>query len=256
MNFVFEWWHYPVLFGIGLLVSFINAIAGGGSVLSLPLLIFLGLPSAMANGTNRLGILAGSLSATYSMSRAGLVPTLSLRRLAIPVGLGALLGAWGAVAIPDRAFNMLLAVVVLTVVAATFFGMSFTPQSESEAAELKASPMSMLSYFLLGLYGGFLQVGSGFLMIFLFRFFSSMNLLRINGLKVACTVLFTAVSILVFTGFEKIHWPMAFALALGNVLGGFWGVRWQIQKGEIWIRRFLVFMGVVVSVKLVWDTFV
>ncbi len=253
MEMVFEWWHFPALFAIGLVVSFVNAIAGGGSVLSLPLLILLGLPAATANGTNRIGILAGSLSATYSLARGGMVSSLSLRHLLLPVGLGAILGAWVAVEIPERPFKAILAAVVVAVVIATFTGMGSPREKGGPAQELDAGMPARLAYFGLGLYGGFLQVGIGFIMIFLFSRLSSMNLLQVNGLKAACTVLFSALSTLVFAGFDKIHWPMAAALAMGNLLGGYGGARWQIRSGEIWVKRFLLFIGLAVAAKLLWD---
>ena len=115
-------WTYPILFAAGAVVAAINSVSGGGSILSLPLLIFLGLPSAEANGTNRLGVLAGSLGALAGFRRLGhFHPRLALQ-VGWPACLGAVAGSLFAVGLPDRVFNPILAA-VMVFVAVMFLGL-------------------------------------------------------------------------------------------------------------------------------------
>jgi len=104
-----------LLFFVGLVAGTLNVIAGGGSMLTLPVMIFLGLPATVANGTNRVGILIQNVGATWGFQRRGLVDARWLR-LAVPPALaGALFGAWAGVTVGDASFQRILAVVLLVV---------------------------------------------------------------------------------------------------------------------------------------------
>ena len=246
-------WAYPVLFLAGLAVAFINSVSGGGSTLSLPLLIFLGLPSATANGTNRLGILLGSLSALLAFRSRGIfLPRLAFR-VGIPAMLGALAGSLIAVRLPDRVFNPILAGVVLFVVAMTLRGHRPNPALGSEPA-LRGDAIALLAYFGIGFYGGFIQAGSGLIMIYAFTRLGNLDLFRANALKVANTVLFISVSLAAFAASGRIDWPMAAALAAGNLAGGWLGSVVQLERGEKWVGRFVLWSGIGVAAKLLWDS--
>jgi uncharacterized protein len=246
-------WTYPVLFLAGVAVAFINSVSGGGSILSLPLLIFLGLPSATANGTNRLGILLGSLSALFAFRSQGIfMPRLAFR-VGWPAMLGALAGSLFAVRLPDRIFNPILAAVVLFVVAMTMRGHRPNPGS-GLAPELRGDAWAMLAYLGIGFYGGFIQAGSGLIMIYAFTRLGNLDIFGANALKVSNTVLFIAVSLAAFAATGHIDWPMAAALAAGNLAGGWLGSVTQLKRGEGWVNRFVLWSGLAVAAKLLWDT--
>ena len=91
-----DWWNYaqyPAFFILGAVVSLINSIAGGGSTLSLPIMIFLGLPATVANGTNRIGLIIGNFSSAYNLARHGYLNKKIFFQLLLPTFFGALLGA-------------------------------------------------------------------------------------------------------------------------------------------------------------------
>ena len=110
-----DWWKYVSLFGVGLVAGTLNVIAGGGSFLTLPFLIFLGLPPTVANGTNRIAILVQNVGAVWGFHRHGLVEWRLLPVAAVPALLGALGGTWAAIAIGDRAFQRVLAALMVEI---------------------------------------------------------------------------------------------------------------------------------------------
>lgn len=242
-----------ILLLVGFVVSFVNSISGGGSVLSLPILIFMGMPSAVANGTNRIGVLAGSLGSLIGFKSKGIF----LPKLAFEVGwpgvIGSILGSTLAVKLPDKIFNPILSVVIVFVVVMTVKNINSNRINDG-TPEIQKSWYAKLAFAAIGFYGGFLQAGSGLIMIYVFGLFSNLDLFRINALKVFNTVLFISVSLFAFIWFGKVNWPMALALGIGNALGGWVGSHWQLKYGEIWVKRFVFVSGIAIAIKLLWDT--
>jgi uncharacterized membrane protein YfcA len=246
-------WAYPFLFIVGALVSFINSISGGGSALSLPILIFLGLPSAVANGTNRLGVLLGSFGSLAAFKARGHFHPRLAWQVGWPAALGALGGSLIAVRMPDRVFNPVLAGVILLVVAMTARGRKI--ESGGGEPGLRGGFVAFLIYAAIGFYGGFIQAGSGLLMIYAFGRMGNLDIFQINSLKVFNTLIFIPVSLATFALAGKIHWGYALALSAGNLAGGFAGSHWQLSKSEEWINRFVLATGLAMAAKLLWDAF-
>ncbi|HLP40923.1 MAG TPA: sulfite exporter TauE/SafE family protein [Fibrobacteria bacterium] len=248
------WWTYPLLFAAGVVVSVINSVSGGGSILSLPLLIFLGLPSAAANGTNRIGALAGSLGSLAAFRRLGHFHPRLAWQVGWPASLGSLVGSLLAVRLPDRIFNPVLAAVILFVAVMSFRKRPAAGQAR-EPASVRSGAVAFLIYAGIGFYGGFIQAGSGLLMIYAFGRLGNLDIFQINSLKMFNTFLFISVSILVFAAAGRIHWGMAVALAAGNVVGGWMGSHLQVRRGEAWVNRFVLATGILMAARLVWTTF-
>lgn len=249
-----ELWHYPVLFVLGIAVSVINTVSGGGSTLSLPVLILLGLPSAVANGTNRIGVLAGSIGSVAAFRNLGhFHPRLALQ-VGWPACLGAVAGSLIAVRLPDRVFNPILAAIIVFVSVMAFRKGSTRTGREGPPA-MRAGLVPFLVYLGIGFYGGFIQAGSGLLMIYAFGRLGNLDIFPINALKMFNTLLFISVSLVTFILAGKVHWGMAGALAAGNLLGGWLGSHWQVKRGEAWVNRFVLWTGILLSAKLLWDTF-
>jgi uncharacterized membrane protein YfcA len=247
-------WAYPLLFLVGVLVAAINSVSGGGSTLSLPLLILMGLPSAVANGTNRLGILAGSLGSLAAFKSLGHFHPRLAWQVGWPACLGAVAGSLMAVRLPDRIFNPVLAAVMIFVSVMAFRKRAPLPGRPGEAA-LRSGFLPFLVYLGVGFYGGFIQAGSGLIMIYAFGRLSNLDIFQINSLKVFNTLLFIGVSLVTFVAAGKVRWDLGAALAAGSFLGGWLGSHWQVRKGEDWVNRFVLVTGVLLAAKLLWDTF-
>lgn len=242
---------YLALFAVGFVAAIINVIAGGGSFLTLPLLIFLGLPPSIANGTNRVGVLAQNLSAVVGFHRHNVLPVSWALSASVPALAGAALGVWAAINVPDLAFRRILSIVMLAVAAGTLLhrGTKGTPRQESRNAW---SPMLMAGFFLTGVYGGFLQAGVGFLVLAMTTA-GGLDLVRGNAVKVLTVMLLTLLSLLVFAGTGHVNWPAGIALGLGNLLGGMVGVKVTVLKGQKWLEP-VVTAAIVVFAVLLWVT--
>lgn len=237
---------YLLLFGVGIVAGIINVLAGGGSFLTLPILIFLGLPAAVANGTNRVGVVVQNVASGWAFHRAGVLDWHWALRVSVPALVGSALGAWLALRIPDEAFRRLLAVVMVVITFSTLLA----PEPRPDATRREAGTWwVLLGFFAIGIYGGFLQAGVGFLVLAVTSW-ARLDLVRANAIKMITILLLTLLALLIFAAAGTVIWPMGAALAAGNAIGGLIGVRIALRQGHRWIRGFLAVMIVVLAIRL------
>jgi len=247
---------YPIqlaaLFGIGVVSGFINTVAGGGSFLTLPLLIFMGLPGAVANGTNRLGIFLQSLSGISKFRSLGVFPWRFACIVSVPAVFGALLGAHWAVAMGDAAFKRWLA---LFMVAMTLFSLYKPKGRFAPAGEEAYSPGRWVAilgaFFVIGIYGGFIQAGVGFLLLAGMSL-TGYDLVRGNAVKVFVILIFTLFALGVFIHGHKVDYGLGVVLGIGNAVGARVGAKASVKGGEAFIRRFVTVMMMLFAIKLFW----
>ncbi|MEQ8330211.1 MAG: sulfite exporter TauE/SafE family protein [Longimicrobiales bacterium] len=239
-----------LLFATGLVAGALNVIAGGGSLLSLPVMIFLGLPPTVANGTNRVAILAANVGATASFYRRRKIPA-GWVALALPPALvGAGLGTWVAVQMGEAAFQRVLAVVLVLVAAASLWRPgAVTDEMTGQVPEGPRRWAYRAAFLLVGVYGGFIQAGVGFLVLAVAAV-GGLDLVRGNAMKVAIVLGFTPLSLGIFALTGKVDWGVGAALAVGTLLGGLAGVHVQILKGQEWIRKVVTVMIVLFAIRL------
>ena len=239
-----------LLFLVGLVAGVLNVIAGGGSLLTLPVMIFLGLPPTVANGTNRVAILIQNIGASWSFHRRKLISR-DWVLLAVPPALvGVVLGTLAAVRVGDLAFQRILAVILVGAAAWTVWRPT-TPLEEGEALPPRGSKRLAFAvfFFLAGVYGGFIQAGVGFIILAITTA-GGLNLIRGNALKVTLILAFTPLALVIFAWSGKVDWAMGLALAAGNLLGALAGVRLQILKGHRWVKNVVTVTIVVFAVRL------
>jgi len=217
----------------------VNSIAGGGSLFTLPLLIFLGLPPTVANATNRIAVLSGGIGASETFRRSGLVPVSWLKLAAPPALIGAVLGTVAALMVPDLAFQRILSI-VLVLAAGWLFWNPIRPPDEGRHFPPAGTArwISRAVFFLVGVYGGFIQAGVGFIVLTITSA-NGLDLIRGNAVKAPLVFLFTLATVVLFTYSGMINWGMGLALAAGQILGATFGVRLQILKGQDWVRHVL-----------------
>lgn len=242
---------FAALFAIGFVAAVINVIAGGGSFLTLPLLLFLGLPAGVANGTNRVGVLAQNISAVLGFHRHQILPVRWALWVSVPAVTGAAVGVWAALNVPDVAFRRILSVVMLAMTLGTLLHRSMRGAPRAELRRPWDWTM-LIGFFITGLYGGFLQAGVGFLALAMTSL-AGMDMVRGNAVKVFTVMLLTLLSLAVFAGTGNVDWPAGIALALGNLLGGVIGVRVAVFKGHKWLER-VVTATIIVFAVLLWIT--
>jgi hypothetical protein len=239
-----------VLITIGFIAGGINTIAGGGSLLTLPLLIFLGLPPNIANGTNRIGILFQSIFTTAGFKSKGVSTFPFSLYVGISALFGGVLGAQIAVDIKGDAFNKILAVVMVLVVILMVFKPKSIQLNQPEKTTGKDLWLSVFLFFFVGVYGGFIQAGVGIVMLFILSTFNNISLVKSNAIKVIVALIFTISAVVVFAYNDSIDWQKGLILAIGNASGGWLASRWSVKKGDNLVKKFLIVMVVVMAIKL------
>lgn len=236
-----------LLFFTGVLASFINVTAGGGSSLSLPALIFLGVDPSVANGTNRLAILLQNASASASFRNEKVYQTRDSVIYALLTIPGAILGAYYATRISDDLFRKVLAVVMIGVVVSLLI-----PKSKiREGVEKRFSWLIYPGFVLLGFYGGFIQVGIGILIMALIQRCVDCDLVLTNVHKTFIIMLNSIPSLIIFVVTGNMIWTLGIALAAGMTAGAWWAARLSVRKGEKFIKKMLIVALVLIALKLV-----
>jgi uncharacterized membrane protein YfcA len=229
----------------GLVAGVVNTLAGGGSLLTVPLLVMVGLPGPVANGTNRVGVAVGSAVATWRLSALGVSGARDAAPLLVPSALGALLGAYGVVQLPAELFNRVFGLLMLVLLVPTLRGarLERTAAARVErtaAARARAlpAPLRFLAFLGIGLYGGAFQAGVGILLLSVFSL-SGIDLVRSTHIKTALNTCFTLLALPIFWWAGQILWAEAFALGAGFVAGGALGARAAVRGGERIIKPVL-----------------
>lgn len=228
----------------GLVAGIINTLAGGGSLITVPLLVFMGLPATTANGTNRIGVLFQNAVSTWRFRREGLDGLRGAAPVLAPVLIGSVLGAGIASFMSAAVFRQVFGVAMIALLFPMLRGARKKPSDEQAAPR---SPLvNGLIFFAIGLYGGALQAGVGlFLIAALAR--SGLDLVRANAIKVVIIGALTLVAVPVFIAQGQIDWKLASALVIGFALGGELGARAAVMGGERLIRPVLVLAVIAMS---------
>lgn len=243
-------WYPILLFFIGILVGGINAVAGGGSLLTLPTLIFMGLDSNIANGTNRLAILFQTMSSIAGYESKGISTKKYGLWLGIATTLGAIPGVILAVNISDALFNKILAIIMLVMMITLIYNPFKNARTGDAQTSKKQLAISFFIFLFIGAYIGFIQAGAGFLIIMTLVVVNQFNLVITNSIKVWVTFCANAMVLAVFAWKGMVYWPYAIALSFGTSLGAWLTSRWAVSKGDSFIRPVLIVMIFIMSMKL------
>jgi uncharacterized membrane protein YfcA len=223
----------------GLIVGFINTLAGGGSAVSLTVFMALGLPVQVANGTNRVAILMQNLSSTATFSSKGMIDWHSGLRLAVPLILGTVVGSQvAATEISDGVFRICLAVVMLSVLFFTIFGNRVLKRHDSEMKRI--GPGHWVVFFLIGAYNGFIFVGTGYLILLATMGMMHLGIVKANVLKnlVILIAMFFSLAVFVING--DVNWMFGLVHGAGNMVGAFLASHYAIGWGVKFLRWFMV----------------
>jgi uncharacterized membrane protein YfcA len=239
-----------ILIGAGLFAGFVNTMAGGGSLLTLPLLIFLGLPPATANGTNRIAIIVSASSATLGFRSKNISSFPLSIYLGIAAFFGALIGSRIAVEIDGLLFNKILAIIIIVVVVLMVFKPNYKVDLLQARTTGKTLIWSMVAFFFIGIYGGFINAGIGFIIMLFLNYVNKLDLVRVNATKVTLVLIYTTAALATFILSGHIDLKYGIALAVGNAAGAFFASRYAVKKGEGVIKTVMMIMVVAMSVKL------
>lgn len=239
-----------ILILVGCMAGFMNVMAGGGSLLTIPVMIFMGLPGPVANGTNRIAILAQNITAVITFYKKGFSSfklSLTLSLCSLP---GAVIGAFVGTQLKGVWFNRTLAVIMLAVI---IMMAQSKPAKNEDYEEIKGPRNLIMGHalmLLIGFYGGFIQVGVGFLLFPVLHKIMGLDLVQVNMHKVFIIGMYTTVALFIFASQVEILWLLGACLAIGNSIGGWLGAHISVTKGEQAIKTALNTILVIFIIKL------
>ncbi len=236
---------YLAAIGIGLMAGFINVFAGGGSLLTLPFLIFLGLPANVANGTNRIALLMQNIVATSSFKQMKVFRFKEGIFLTIPAIAGAIPGAFLASNI-DQAFLEKFIGVLLIIM---FIFVLVKPErwlKKPSSQKDKMGILQIITFFFIGLYGGFIQAGIGFFLIASLVFVAGSDLIKANALKLFIVLIYNTFALGVFILNGQVDFGFGLIVGIGNMLGAFIGTRIAVRYGPK-LARIILMIGLLFS---------
>lgn len=248
-----ELWQAGVLIIVGVAGGFLNVMAGGGSLLTVPVMIFMGLPGPVANGTNRVAILAQNLTAITTFARRGFKEfklSFSLAACALP---GAVAGAMLGTQLQGVWFNRVLALIMVAVMLIMHFDKGSVERSEDHQPSKRQLFWGHLLMVGAGFWGGFIQIGVGFILMPILNRVMGFDLVRTNMHKVFVVAVYTAAALAVFASQLQLLWMVGLTLAIGNSIGGYLGAHYTITRGEKLIRIVLNAVLFVFILKLLFN---
>ncbi|KAB2908569.1 MAG: sulfite exporter TauE/SafE family protein [Ignavibacteriales bacterium] len=238
---------YSLLLVTGFFTGVLNIMAGGGSVLTLPALIYIGLDPNIANGTNRIFILMQNLTAVVAFSNEKMSYFKQSFRLAIFTIPGAIIGAFLAVKIEGELFVKILGVVTIILSL-----LMLAPIKHKPGVADENHPKFILYplLFAIGFYGGFIQAGIGIFIMFVLRSILKFDLVKVNVYKVFIAFIFTIPAFFIFIYHGQIDWGAGFVLGLGSILGAWVSAKVVSKLGEKVVKAVLVVSSLLIALNL------
>lgn len=231
-----------LLVGGGIFAGFVNTLAGGGSFVSLALMMLMGLDANVANGTNRLAIIFQSLASSETFRAHQM---LDLRKGKIPLvvtTVGSLVGAWVAVDLDKRILEKVLALMMLAMLFFIFYKPSLWLKGNPARYSKPSGVVEVLVFLAIGFYGGLIQAGIGYLLLAGLVLQMGFDLVKANALKVLITLVYSPFAFIIFLWHGQVSWVHAIPLAGGAVAGAFVASRMAVKRGAGFIRWVLAIM--------------
>jgi uncharacterized membrane protein YfcA len=223
----------------GFIAGFINTLAGSGSLITLPILILLGLPANVANGTNRVGVLMQNIAAAAAFRQHDALDTGASWKLILPSVLGAVLGAELAVDLDEALLRRLIGMLMLVMLAVILF----KPERWLATHNVRREPRLIVEvplFFAIGVYGGFIQAGVGIFMLAGLVLGAGFTLVNANAVKNLIVLVFTVAALLVFVLNDQVRWGLGLMLGLGQAAGAWVAVRMAVERGAAFVRWVVV----------------
>lgn len=231
-----EIWQIVLLMVAGIFAGWLNVLAGGGSLITVPIMLFMDIPAPVANGTNRIAILAQNITAVYAFFRKGFSDFKLSLTLSVAASIGAVGGAFLGVELSGVWFDRILALVMIAVMILMATGKKIS-HDVNENAEPKNLILGHICMIGAGFWGGFIQIGVGFILMPILHRVMGFNLVRVNMYKVFVVLSYTIVALSIFATQLQLLWWAGLGLALGNSIGGWYGAHTTMHKGDVWIKR-------------------
>lgn len=243
------WFEAVLLLVGGAFAGAVNAMAGGGSMLTVPLLVLAGVPGVAANGSNRVGILTSNLSSLQSYRSEGIAVPKNLVPIIAPAIVGSLVGAYGISRLTDETFETVFGLLMIPLIILTIY----KPKVDT-SGEAWPLATTVAVFFGIGLYAGAIQAGVGLVLLAALSR-AGFDLISANVVKVIFIFFATVIALPVFIIQGEIRWLPAILLAIGLSAGGWIGAKFAVRGGEKWIRIVMIVAAVALALNLLgfWD---
>jgi uncharacterized membrane protein YfcA len=233
----------------GFVAGFVNTLAGSGSLLTLPILILLGLPANVANGTNRVGVLLQNVVAVATFRRRGVLPLEGTWKLIAPTVAGSIVGAALAVDLDEALLRQTIGVLLLVLLVV----MLLNPERWIAAHAARREPRWFLEvplFFAIGVYGGFIQISVGLFLLAGLVLAAGYNVVGANALKNLIVLVFTAAALVVFVVNDQVEWTLGLLLGAGQAAGAWVAAHVAIKRGAPLVRWTVVAVTIGSSIAL------
>jgi uncharacterized membrane protein YfcA len=219
----------------GFLAGFINTLAGSGSLLTLPVLILLGLPANVANGTNRVGVLLQNVVAVATFRKHGALDVAGPRKTIVPTVIGSIAGALAAVDLDETLLRRTIGALMLVMLAVMLVKPNRWLAAHATGSERPFWLQAPL-FFAIGVYGGFIQAGVGIFLLAALVLGAGFDLVRANAVKNLIVLVFTAAALVVFVVNDQVSWGLGLLLGAGQGLGAWIAARMAIARGARFVH--------------------
>lgn len=234
----------------GLFVGFINTLSAGGTVISIALFLALGMPANVANATNRVQVLVQSLGASLMFRQKKLIETQRIVRLAIPTMIGAIVGSLFAGILTQNIFPYVMGGILLMMIFLMFYKPKLLFEDNHQKIEKPLTFINYLTFFAIGIYGGFIQVGTGYFLILASTAMLGYDIIKTSALKVTIMFFYTLVAIGVFILDSQIYWQYGLLHSLGGVFGSWIATKFALKKGANFVRWVIIIVIILTALNL------
>lgn len=238
---------------LGLLAGVINTLAGGGSNLTVPALMVMGMPPDVANATNRVGVFLQAAVGAAGFKKHKKLPVHDFKAIIVPLVIGSVFGGLFASYAPPELLKYLLLGAMLAVATIILIRPNLiAPPAGTTPLAVGDKPQAWWWLLLAGFYGGFVQAGVGFILITAFAGVLRYDLVSCNALKVLSTVFFTAIALVIFIINDQVRWLPGLVLAVGTMIGAHIGVKMALKISQQSLKWFLFIMTLAASAAAIW----
>ena len=244
------------MFGAAFAAGAINSIAGGGTLLTFPVLIWLGLDPKVANGTSTVALWPGLFGGLFGYRRELENSSPILIRLGLTSIVGGAFGAWLLILTPSPVFARQVPFLILF--ATLLFMFQPVLSQRLRLGSLESNPTKLwwtgaiAFQFFSAMYGGYFGAGNGILMLAALGLLGLNELNRANGIKNFLGICINSIAVLSFALAELVVWQDALVMAFGALTGGYFGARMAVRVGQVWVRKGVIVIGFIIFVAMIW----
>jgi uncharacterized membrane protein YfcA len=245
-----DWYLYPLMIIAGFAAGFINTLAGSGSIVTLPLLVYLGLPANMANATNRINVIFQNIAGAITFHRGRMLDLRAVAILGTPAVVGSILGAMIAVSLDERTMRTVIGIAMVMMAVLLLFKSDRWITEHVMTGLGKPKWWHIPLMFVIGIYAGFIQLGVGVFILITLVMGIGFDTRHANAVKVGIILVVNLAAMIVFQGNNQINWVLGLIIASGSMLGAWVAARYAIHWNPEWIYRLLIVVVILTAMDL------